>query len=313
MHTRKLGDLVVAAVGLGTLPLSAGYGPVDPAAAAAVLRRALDLGLTLVDTADFYGGGAVEELVGRALSGRRSEAVLATRGGAILRGSARPTEFDGSPGFLRRACADSLRRLGTDHIDLYYLARPDPRVPIEESVGALAELVAAGMVREIGLSEVSGELLRRAHAVHPVAALQSEYSLWERGHEADALPTARELGVGFVAHTPLGRGFLTGTLDSADRLAPNDYRRRQPRFAPEALARDYARLEAARPHAARLGVSLGELALAWLLARDPGLVPIPGTRSGAHLAANAAAARLVLPPELVAELSGLFAPAEAPA
>lgn len=307
MHTRELGALRVGAVGLGTLPLAGGYGAVGRADAIAAVRGALDLGMTLIDTADFYGGGEVEELVGRALAGRRSEAVIATRGGAVLRGAARPTEFDGSPAFLREACDASLRRLGTDHIDLYTLARPDPRVPIEESTGALADLVTAGKVRHIGLSEVPGDTLRRAHRVHPVAALQSEYSLWERGHEAHALAAARALGVGFVAHTPLGRGFLTGAIASADGLGPADYRRRQPRFAPEALARDTRLLAAARPHAHRLGITLGQLALAWLLTREPGLVPIPGSRDGGHLAENAAAADRRLPDETMAALDGLFA------
>ncbi|MFE6049471.1 aldo/keto reductase [Kitasatospora sp. NPDC056446] len=286
--------LATGAIGLGTLGLAGGYGGVDADEAVRAVRTALDLGTTLIDTADFYGGGEVERLVGRAVAGRRDEAVIATRGGAVFTDGARPTAFDGSPAFLRRACDASLARLGTDVIDLYYLARPDPSVPVEETVGGLAALVEAGKVRHIGLSEVPAGLLRRAHAVHPVTALESEYSLWSRGLEDDVLPTARELGVGLVAHSPLGRGFLAGTLSSADQLGPADYRRRQERFATGNLARDHARLEPARAIARRHGVPLATLALAWLLAQDPHLVPIPGSRSDEHLRQNATACDLSL-------------------
>jgi aryl-alcohol dehydrogenase-like predicted oxidoreductase len=284
---------------------------VDEQDAAAALHRALDLGVRLIDTADFYAGGEVERLVGRALAGRRGQALVATRGGAVFSGPARPTGFDGSPAFLRSACEASLRRLGTDHIDLYYLARPDPRVPIEESVGALAGLVDAGKVRFVGLSEVSADDLRRAHAQYPITALQSEYSLWERGVEAGPLPAALDLGIGFVAHTPLGKGFLSGALGAGESLGAQDYRRRQPRFAAAELTHAGAELDRARPAARSLGATLAQLALAWVLARHPAITAIPGTRTGGHVAENAAAADLVLPPEVVRELESLFAPAQA--
>ncbi|MFJ9445085.1 aldo/keto reductase [Kitasatospora sp. NPDC101235] len=286
--------LTTGAVGLGTLGLTGGYGAVGADEAVRAVRTALDLGITLLDTADFYGGGEIERLVGRAVAGRRDEAVIATRGGAIFTDGSRPTSFDGSPDFLRRACDASLARLGTDHIDLYYLARPDPSAPIEETVGGLAALVEAGKVRHIGLSEVPADLLRRAHSVHPVTALESEYSLWSRGLEDDILPTARELGVGLVAHSPLGRGFLAGALSSTDQLGPSDYRRRQERFTAGNLARDHARLDPARRIARHHGVSLATLALAWLLGQERHLVPIPGSRSDEHLRQNATAADLDL-------------------
>jgi aryl-alcohol dehydrogenase-like predicted oxidoreductase len=306
MHTRTLGGLTVPAIGLGSLALTGGYGAVDEETAVTTVRRALDLGVTLLDTADFYAGGELERLLGKAVAGRRDEAVLATRGGAVCTDGSRPTEFNGTPDFLRRACDASLRRLGVDHIDLYYLARPDPGVPVEESVGGLAALVDAGKVWQIGLCEVPAELLYRAYHVHPVAALQSGYSLWERGVEAEILPVVRELGIGFVAHSPLGRGFLTGTLSGADQLAPGDYRRRQPRFEAESLARGRLRLVPAERIAGRYGITLGQLALAWLLAQGEDIVPIPGTRTGAHLAENAAAATVSLSPGEVKELAGLF-------
>jgi aryl-alcohol dehydrogenase-like predicted oxidoreductase len=307
MHTRTLGGLTVSAIGLGSLALTGGYGAVDEPTAIGTVRRALDLGVTLLDTADFYRGGELERLLGKAIAGRRDEAVLATRGGAVFTDGSRPTEFNGTPSFLRQACDESLRRLGVDHIDLYYLARPDPRVPIEESVGALAALVDAGKVRHIGLSEVPAELLYRAQRVHPIAALQSGYSLWERGIEAEILPAARELGVGFVAHSPLGRGFLTGTLPGAEQLAPGDYRRRQPRFGAGSLARQRLQLVPAERMAGRCGITPAQLALAWLLAQGEDIVPIPGTRTAAHLAENADAAAVSLAPGEVKELAGLFA------
>jgi aryl-alcohol dehydrogenase-like predicted oxidoreductase len=306
MRTRALGGLTVSAIGLGSLALTGGYGAVDEPTAIATIRRALDLGVTLLDTADFYAGGELERLLGKAIADRRDEAVVATRGGAVFTGAGRPTEFDGTGTFLRDACDASLRRLGVDHIDLYYLARPDHRVPIEESVAGLAALVQAGKVRHIGLSEVPADLLRRAQRVHPVTALQSEYSLWERGIEAEILPAVRELGIGFVAHSPLGRGFLTGTLFDAAQLGPDDYRRRQPRFGAESLARQWPRLEQAWQIADRYGITLTQLALAWLLGQGEDIVPIPGTRTGAHLAENADAATVSLDPGEVKELAGLL-------
>ncbi|WP_050512185.1 aldo/keto reductase [Streptomyces rimosus] len=305
MRHRQLGTggPTAAAIGFGTLALVGGYGAVDEETAQATVRQALDLGVTLLDTADFYGGGEIERLVGRAVAGRREDALIATRGGAVFTGAARPTTFDCRPEQLRRACDASLRRLDVDHIDLYYLARVDPAVPVEDSVGGLAELVAAGKVRWIGLSEVSAEQLRRAHRVHPVTALESEYSLWERGIEDEILPTARELGVGLVAHSPLGRGFLAGGLGSAHDLVPGDFRCRQQRFADQRLRRDRRRLAAAEGIAAAHGLSLAQLSLAWLLARGEDIVPIPGTRTAAHLAQNAAAADAVLDPDEAEQLS----------
>ncbi len=306
MQVRMLGALPSSALGFGTLALTGGYGPVDADAAVATVRRALELGIRLVDTADFYGGGAVESLLGTAIAGRRGEVLLATRGGAVFSGPGRPTEFNGTPEFLRRACDASLSRLGVEHIDLYTLARLDSRVPVEESIGGLAELVRAGKVGHIGLSEVPADVIRRAHAVHPVAAVQSEYSLWRRGVEDEVLPTVRELGIGFVAHTPLGRGFLTGTIHGAEQLAAGDYRRREERFSTPVLVREHARLAAASRIAQAHGWTLSQVSLAWLLARDPALVPVPGSRSGAHLAENAAATTIELSPAEIAEVSEAF-------
>ncbi len=315
MRTRTLGagGPVVAPVGLGSLALTGGYGRIDRDAAVATVRAALDLGMNLLDTADFYGGGEIERLVGAAIAGRREQVVLATRGGAVFTDAARPTRFDGSPSFLRQACEDSLRRLGVDHIDVYYLARLDQRVPIEESMGGLADLVAEGKIGHIGLSEVSTDELTRAHRVHPVAALQSEYSLWRRDVEPDILPTVAALGIGFVAHTPLGRGFLSTSV-TAGQLSDGDYRRRDQRFAPDALERDTRTLAPAAELARRLGLTTGQLALAWLLARDtPAVVPIPGTRDPAHLAENLATAETALSPVDIAELAALFPPGTTPA
>ncbi len=311
MERRKLGSagLVSSAVGYGCLGLTGGYGEVDEGAAATLVGEALDLGVTMLDTADFYGGGAVEELLGRALAGRRGEALLATRGGAVFSGSARPTAFDGSPRHLRAACEASLRRLRVDHVDLYYLARVDPAVPVEESVGGLADLVAEGKIGHIGLCEVSAEQLRRAHAVHPVTAVAAEYSLWSRDVEESLLPAARKLGVGFVACSPLGRGFLTGAVDPA-ALSAHDYRRNHPRFAPDNAPRNRALLDEADCVAGSTGIPLGRLALAWVLARGEDVVPIPGTLSSRHLAENVAAAADRLNPADAQRLADCF-PAEA--
>jgi len=307
VQVRTLGALDSSALGFGTLALTGGYGPVGGQQAVAAIRRGLDLGITLLDTADFYGGGEVERLVGQAVAGRRGEVVIATRGGAVLSGAGRPTEFDGSPDFLRRACDESLLRLGVSHIDLYTLARLDPRVPVEESIGGLTELVRAGKVRHLGLSEVPAEVIRRAHAVHPIAAVQSEYSLWRRGVEEQVLPTVRELGIGFVAHTPLGRGFLSGALHPERPLAAGDYRSREERFSAPALAAEQDRLALLGRLATQLGLSLSQVSLAWLLAQGPEVVPIPGSRSSSHLAENVAAAQAVLTPEQVGALADAFA------
>ena len=306
MHERMLGGTGprTSAIGLGCLPFTGGYGHTDVPGLCATVDRAIEVGITLVDTADFYAGGDVERFLSAALAGRRNKVLLATRGGAVFSGGARPTEFDGRPEFLRRAGEASLRRLHTDHIDLYLLARPDPSVPLAESVGGLGELVEAGLVRYVGLSEVSAAQLAEARAVYPIAAVESEYSLWERRAADDVLPEARRLGVGFIAHSPLGRGFLTGTVT---RTAPGDYRARQERFAPDHLAAANARLAALAPIAERLRATYAQLALAWLLATDPNIVAIPGSRHPGHVAENAAAADLRLDPEDLAAVDAVLA------
>jgi len=301
--------LAVSAVGLGCLGLAGGYGDAPEADSLALLRRALDEGVTLLDTADFYGGGACEALVGRAAAGRRHEVVLATRGGVRSKTPGGPPSVtDGRPESLRQACEASLRRLGTDHVDLYYLARVDPDVPVEESVGALAGLVAEGKVRHIGLSEAGADELRRAHAVHPLTALESEYSLWERHVEDEILPVARELGIGFVAHSPLGRGFLTGTLASTDGFGARDIRRNHPRFTAENLTRNRELLRAVEETADRYAVTTGQLVLAWLLSRGADVVPIPGTRSEHHLLLNIASAGIELTAVESTRLAALLPP-----
>ncbi len=311
MELRKLGaaGLATSAVGWGCLGMTGGYGPVEATGSVALVHEVLDRGVNLLDTADFYGGGDVELLLGKALEGRRDQAVIATRGGAVFTGKERPSAIDGSPAYLRQACEASLRRLGTDHIDLYYLNRIDPKVPLEESVGALGDLVTEGKIGHIGLSEVSGEALRRGHAVHPVTAVACEYSLWSRDVEDGVLPVARELGIGFVACSPLGRGFLTGAVD-ADSLSDRDYRRNHPRFAPDNAARNRALLEAAEAVAAESGIPLGRLALAWVLSRGNDIVPIPSTTRREHLLENVVAAGERLDEAAAERLAACF-PADA--
>ncbi|MGK5545992.1 aldo/keto reductase [Streptomyces sp. URMC 127] len=298
MQQRTLGPsgLSVSAIGLGCMGMSVCYGPRDEAAAVETIRRALDTGVTFLDTADAYGNGHNEELVGRAVKGRRHEAVIATKFGirSLTGGPEGGPVIDSTPEYAREACDASLRRLGTDHIDLYYLHRRNPGTPVEETMGALAELVRAGKVRHVGLSEVSPDTLRRAHAVHPVTALQSEYSLWERGLEDELLPTARELGIGIVPYAPVGRGFLTGALTSLDQLADDDYRRNDPRFQGEHLVRNLALVERVRAMAARIGCTPVQLALAWLLSRGEDIVPIPGTKRISYLTENTRAAEVSL-------------------
>nr|ADE34525.1 SsfF [Streptomyces sp. SF2575] len=311
MEYRKLGasGLEVSAVGLGCLAMTGAYGPADEADCVEVVRRGLDLGLTLLDTADFYGEGANESLVGRAIAGHRDRVVLATRGGLRAeRPGGPPKIVDGRPEYLRAACEASLQRLGTDVVDLYYLGRVDPKVPVEESVGALAELVAEGKIRHIGLSEATPEEIRRGHGVHRLTALQTEYSLWERHVEAEILPTTRELGIGFVAHTPLGKGFLAGGLTDEQQLAPGDIRRNHPRFQGESFERNAALVAELDVAVADTGVPVSQLALAWLLARGEDIVPIPGTRKAGHLAANLGAAGVQLSANLVERLSSLVPP-----
>jgi aryl-alcohol dehydrogenase-like predicted oxidoreductase len=304
---RRLGTpgLEVSALGLGCMGMSEFYGPADEATSLSVLNRALDIGVNLLDTADMYGVGRNEQLLSHVLATRRAEVVLATKFGNMRGADGAMLGVNGRPEYVRAACDASLQRLGVDHIDLYYQHRVDKKVPIEETVGAMAELVRAGKVRHLGLSEASADTIRRAHAVHPITAVQSEWSLWTRDLEAQVLPTCRALGIGIVAYSPLGRGFLTGAL-AVDTLAANDWRRQNPRFQAEALAQNLALADAVRALAARRGITPAQLALAWLLARGPDVVPIPGTRSVARLEENAAAASLALEAGDLAALDALL-------
>ncbi|MER5810240.1 aldo/keto reductase [Streptomyces sp. NPDC002033] len=301
LPTRHLGGLAVSAQGLGCMGMSHGYGDSDDAQSIATLHRALDLGVTLLDTADFYGGGHNEELIGRAVAGRRDEVVLATKFGFANR-LGEPTRIRGDAAYVRQACEASLRRLGVDHIDLYYQHRVDPRVPIEETVGAMAELVRAGKVRHLGLSEAGASTVRRAHAVHPIAALQSEWSLWTRDLEAEIAPVCRELGIGLVPFSPLGRGFLTGRYRSVEALDETDVRRSQPRFADGNLERNLAIVAKLEERAAAKGVTAGQLALAWLQHRGEDVVPIPGTRRPRYLEENLGSLSVELSPEDLAAI-----------
>lgn len=305
--TRHLGELAVSAQGLGCMGMSHGYGESDDAQSIATIHRALDLGVSLLDTSDFYGAGHNEELIGRAIAGRRDEAVLATKFGFANR-LGEPTVIRGDAAHVRAACDASLRRLGVDHIDLYYQHRVDPDVPIEETVGAMAELVAAGKVRHLGLSEASAATIRRAHAVHPISALQSEWSLWTRDLEQEIAPVCRELGIGLVPFSPLGRGFLTGRYTSVKELPESDLRRSQPRFADGNLEQNLAIVEKLDEIAAEKGVSAGQLALAWVQHRGDDVVPIPGTRRQKYLEENLGALALELTAE---ELTAIDAAAPA--
>ncbi len=316
METRTLGSgthtLEVSSVGLGCMALSPMYGsPVDDESGVALVRRALDLGCTFLDTADAYGPYTNEELVGRAVAGRRDQVVLATKFGNVRREDGTFQGVNGRPEYVPEACDASLRRLGVDHIDLYYLHRVDPTVPIEETVGAMGALVDAGKVRHLGLSEAAPATIRRAHAVHPLTALQSEYSLWSRDPEAEVLATVRELGIGFVAYSPLGRGFLGGRFRDPSELAARDVRRNHPRFSSEHLARNVALQDRMADLARRQSCTPSQLALAWVLAQRSDVVPIPGTSSVSHLEENLAAAELVLADEDVAALSEAFPPGAA--
>ena len=308
MRTRKLGPFEVSAVGLGCMSLSHAYGtPPDPADAAAVLRRALDLGYTTIDTAALYGFGANETLIGSALEDRRKEFILATKGG-MFRNAQGQREIDGRPEVIKRTCEESLQRLRTDVIDLYYLHRWDKRLPIEESVGALTELVKEGKVRTIGLSEVSADTIRRAHKVHPVTAVQTEYSLWTRNAEVAVLDTCQELGITFVAFSPLGRGFLTGKLRDVSTLPPKDIRLAMPRFQDEHFTKNLQLLDGLAAVAREHDCTMGQLALAWVLARREYIVPIPGTTRLDHLEENAAAVDLTLSASTIAKLNALINP-----
>ncbi len=307
MKMRKLGrnGPEVSAVGLGCMGMSAFYGGADEAQSIAVIHRALDLGVTLFDTAEMYGPHTNEVLVGKALKDRRDEAFIATKFG-INRQPDGSAITDGSPANVRRAVEGSLSRLGVDHIDLYYQHRIDPNKPIEETVGAMAELVKEGKVRFLGLSEAAPETIRRAHAVHPITALQTEYSLWSRDPEEGLLDVVRELGIGFVPYSPLGRGFLSGEIKSIDDLAPDDFRRTNPRFAGDNFQKNLDLVDAVGAIAADKGVTAAQLALAWVLAQGEDLVPIPGTRRITTLEQNAAAADIVLTPDDLARIEAVF-------
>jgi aryl-alcohol dehydrogenase-like predicted oxidoreductase len=311
MRESQLGDLTVSALGLGCMGMSQSYGVrADDAESIATLHAAIDAGCTFLDTADVYGDGANEELVGRALAGRRDEVVLATKFGfkRPSADSAVPTVVDGSPAYAREALDASLRRLGVDHVDLWYLHRRDPAVPIEETVGAMASMVEAGKVRYLGLSEVNGDTVRAAHAVHPITAVQSEWSLWTRDPETVVLPTLRELGVGFVPFSPLGRGFLTGQIKSEADFPEDDMRRGLPRFQGENFQRNLDLVAQVQALAAAKGVTPGQLALAWLLAQGNDVVPIPGTKRRTYLAENLGALDVVLSAAELAELDEAFPP-----
>jgi aryl-alcohol dehydrogenase-like predicted oxidoreductase len=290
MQTRTLGQgLEVSAMGLGCMGMSEFYGRADEDEAISTIHRALELGITFLDTADMYGPFTNEKLVGRAIADRRDQVVLATKFGNVRGENGERLGIDGSPEYVRRACDASLQRLGTDHIDLYYQHRVDQTVPIEETVGAMAELVQQGKVRHLGLSEAAPTTIRRAHAVHPITALQTEYSLWTRDPEEEILPTVRELGIGFVPYSPLGRGFLTGRFQRTDDLAEDDFRRGHPRFQGANLERNLELVERARAIAAGKGVTAGQLALAWVLAQGEDVAPIPGTKRVRYLEENAGA------------------------
>ncbi|MFI6796507.1 aldo/keto reductase [Streptosporangium canum] len=296
MNRRRLGQEgpEVSAIGLGCMGMSEFYGAADEAESVEVIHRALDLGVTFLDTADMYGRGHNEELVGRAIRDRRDEVVLATKFGIVRTEDPARRGIDGSPAYVKKAADASLQRLGVDHIDLYYLHRRDPAVPVEETVGAMGELVAEGKVGRIGLSEVSAETLRKAHATHPIAALQSEYSLFTRGLEEEILPAARELGIALVAYSPISRGLLGGTLAPAGELPDDDFRKHLPRFTGENGARNEALVGEVRRIADEVGCTPAQLALAWLLTRGEDVIPIPGTKRLRYLEENAAAADVTL-------------------
>jgi aryl-alcohol dehydrogenase-like predicted oxidoreductase len=300
MNTRTLGPdgPEVSAIGLGCMGMSAFYGAADEGEALATIHRSLELGCNFLDTSDMYGPHTNEQLVGRALDGRRDQVFLATKFAIKLEpqgpGEAPKRSIDGSPAYVRSACEGSLQRLGTDHIDLYYQHRVDPNTPIEDTVGAMAELVQAGKVRYLGLSEASAETIRRAHAVHPITAVQTEYSLWTRDVEAEILPTLEELGIALVAYSPLGRGFLSGRFSSPEELEEGDFRRYGPRFTGANLEHNKGLVERVRELAAEKDITPGQLALAWVLHRGEHIVPIPGTKRVSYLEENLAAADVQL-------------------
>jgi aryl-alcohol dehydrogenase-like predicted oxidoreductase len=303
----SIAGLDVSRIGLGTMAMSGYY--LDPdssdAESTRTIQRALDLGVTHVDTAEIYGPYANEELVGRAIKGRRDEIVLATKFGFVSHAGGGPGVLDSSPANIRTAVEGSLERLGTDHIDLYYQHRVDPNTPIEDTVGALAELIAEGKVRHIGLSEAGPDTIRRAHAVHPITALQTEYSLWTRDPEAELLPLLRELGIGFVPYSPLGHGFLTGQIRSPEQLADDDWRKTNPRFTGENLQRNLRIVDEVAAVASEADATSAQVALAWLLAQGDDIAPIPGTKRVSRVEENTAADQLELSAEQIKRLNNL--------
>jgi aryl-alcohol dehydrogenase-like predicted oxidoreductase len=307
LESRALGTqgLVVSALGLGCVGMSELYGPRELDESRATIERALDLGVSFFDTSDLYGDGHNESFLGESLGGRRNEAVIASKFGALRNDDGMSYRVDGSRGHVVRACDASLERLGTDVIDLYYQHRVDPATPIEETVGAMAGLVRAGKVRFLGLSECSAETLRRAHSVHPISAVQIEYSLFAREPEDDLIPACRELGIGIVAYSPLGRGILTGAITDTETLTAFDYRRFDPRYRGEHLTRNLELVRALEAFAHEKGCTAGQIALAWLLHAGPDVVPIPGTKRRRYLEENTASAQVVLSAEDVQELDVL--------
>jgi len=307
MRQSNLGTLEVSRIGLGTMGMSTAYtgAGTDDAESVRTIHRALELGVTLIDTAEVYGPYTNEELVGRAISGRREQVVLATKFGMISHAGGGPGHLDSTAANIRAALEGSLRRLGTDHVDLYYQHRVDPDTPIEDTVATLAELVTEGKIRHVGLSEAGPDTIRRAHAVHPITALQSEYSLWTRDPESTTLPVVRELGIGFVAYSPLGRGMLTGTVRSIDDLADSDFRRTNPRFTGENFQHNLKSADEVRTLADEVGCTPGQISLAWLLAQGDDIAPIPGTKRVSRVEENVAAASIELSPEQRTRLDGL--------
>jgi aryl-alcohol dehydrogenase-like predicted oxidoreductase len=312
MKTRTIGQLTVSALGLGCMGMSEFYGDGDEQESIATIHEFLDAGGSLLDTADMYGPFTNEKLVGRAIAGRREEAVLATKFGNERREDGSWVGINGRPEYVRSACDASLQRLGVDHIDLYYQHRVDKTVPIEDTVGAMAELVQAGKVRHLGLSEASAATIRRAHSVHPITALQTEYSLWEREPETKVFPVLAELGIGFVPYSPLGRGFLTGQIRSVDDFAEDDFRRHSPRFQGDNFTRNLELVDRVTELADRKQCTPGQLALAWLLAQGEHIVPIPGTKKRERLRENLGAVDIELSQDEL-ELLDQLAPAGATA
>jgi aryl-alcohol dehydrogenase-like predicted oxidoreductase len=310
MQRRRLGGLEVGAVGLGCATMTLFYGEPDRAGAVATIRRARELGVDFLDSSDAYGAGRNEELIAEAVAGHRGDYVIASKFGNIgLQGG--PKLADGRPEYVKECCDKSLARLKTDVIDLYYIHRVDADVPIEDTIGAMAELVRAGKVKHLGICEVGANTIRRAHAVHPIAAIQIEYSLWSRDVETDILPVCRELGIGFVPYSPLGRGFLTGTVTNPDNLREGDVRRRMLRFQGDNFSRNLALVEELKAHAASMNCTPAQLCLAWVLSRGDFIVPIPGTSHVHYLEQNAAAAEIELNADTEDALGHVFAPGAA--